>query len=73
MHFLIYKGVVDRLKCFDKYTRKVKTDLSRVIFYETYNSGRYIIKQGHDGFSFYFIVSGKVQVRITDTDKTTGL
>ena len=69
---MMLKDVVDRLKCFDKYPRKVKQELARVIYYETYHKGRIIIQQGHVGQSFYFIISGKVQVYITDIDKVTG-
>ncbi len=67
------QDVVDRLKCFMKYPRKMKEELAKVIFYETFSDGRVIIQQGHSGVSFYFIVSGKALVKLTETDKSTGM
>jgi len=67
------REVVDRLKCFQKYHRKIKQEIARVIYYETFEDGRIIIQQGHSGVSFYFIVSGKVQVKFEELDKKTGL
>ena len=64
---------MDRLKCFNKYNRKVKQELSRVIYYERYEDGRIIIQQGHVGVSFYFIVSGGVTVKATEKNKVTGV
>ena len=72
LYFFSYQEVVDRLKCFQKYSPKVKQELARVLFYERYKDGRVIIQQGHIGQSFYFIISGKVTVRITEVDKATG-
>jgi len=69
----ILREVVERLKCFQKYHRKVKQEIARVIYYETFEDGRTIIQQGHAGVSFYFIVSGKVQVKFEEKDKKTGL
>jgi len=69
----LLREVVERLKCFKKYHRKVKQEIARVIYYETFEDGRTIIQQGHAGFSFYFIISGKVQVKFEETDRKTGL
>ena len=69
MFFVWIQDVVDRLKCFQKYPRKVKHELSRVIFYESFSDGRVIIQQGHLGISFYFILSGKVLVYLNEKDK----
>ncbi|XP_074651655.1 uncharacterized protein LOC141906307 [Tubulanus polymorphus] len=63
------KDVVKRLKCFDKYSEKVKQEMARVISYDSFDDGRIIIRQGHQGYSFYFIIKGAVSVIISDTDK----
>ena len=68
----ILQDVVERLKCFAKYPRKVKQELARVIYYENVEAGRVIIQQGHIGMSFYFIVSGAVVVKMQERDKETG-
>lgn len=40
----------------------MKKDLVRVCYYDIVGDGRVIIKQGHVGLSFYFIISGQVEV-----------
>ena len=40
--------------------------------YEQFDDGRVIIQQGHIGMSFYFIISGKVTVRISEKCPNTG-
>ena len=67
------KEVVDRLKCFSKYPRGVKQKLARIIFYECFESGRIIIKQGHLAMSFNFMVSGSITVKVSSLDKNTGI
>ncbi|XP_022084507.1 uncharacterized protein LOC110975934 [Acanthaster planci] len=63
---------VDKLKCFDRYSSTVKQELSCVLHYESFEDGRVIVKQGHPGLSFYFILSGAVTVEVTEEDKRTG-
>lgn len=46
----------------------LKPDLSRVIYYDKFEDGRLVIKQGHPGISYYFIVSGSVVVERQDYD-----
>ncbi|CAH1791879.1 unnamed protein product [Owenia fusiformis] len=66
------RDVIDRLKCFEKYSRKIKHELARVIEYESFQEGRIILQQGHVGIGFYFILKGSVSVLVTEVDKTTG-
>ena len=66
------QDVVGRLKCFEKYSPKVKYDMARVITYDRFDAGRVIIKQGHIGMSSYFIVSGRVEASVMEEDKKTG-
>lgn len=61
-----------RLKCFDKYSSAAKLELTRIIYYEKFEEGRVVIQEGHIGFSFYFIVSGQVNVLVSEIDKYTG-
>ena len=39
-----------------------------MIYYDKFGDGRLIIKQGHPGMSFYFIVSGSVVVERLEFD-----
>ncbi|KAL9967240.1 hypothetical protein ACROYT_G025424 [Oculina patagonica] len=64
--------VVKKLKCFDRYPMYVKRELAKVLYYDMFEKGRVVIKQGHVGISFYFIVSGSVIVERMEEDKHTG-
>ncbi|CAH3175808.1 unnamed protein product, partial [Porites evermanni] len=64
--------VVKKLKCFDRYPMYVKRELARVLYYDMFEKGRVVIKQGHAGISFYFIVSGSVMVERMEEDRHTG-
>ncbi|XP_057292624.1 uncharacterized protein LOC130621349 [Hydractinia symbiolongicarpus] len=64
----LIQKIVYRLKCFDRYPLFVKQELARVIYYDKFEDGRLIIKQGHPGSSFYFIVSGAVIVERIEFD-----
>ena len=68
---MMLKDVVDRLKCFDRYTQKIRHDLARIVYYEMYDKGRVLIKQGHIAEEFYFIVSGSVYVQTTGVNLVT--
>lgn len=50
----------------------VKNELAGVLYYESFEEGRVIVRQGHPGLSFYFVLSGAVTAEVTDTDKRTG-
>ncbi|CAH3124264.1 unnamed protein product [Pocillopora meandrina] len=64
--------VVKKLKCFGRYPMYVKRELAKVLYYDMFEKGRVVIKQGHVGVSFYFIVSGSVIVERMEEDKFTG-
>ncbi|XP_068760054.1 uncharacterized protein [Montipora capricornis] len=64
--------VVKKLKCFDRYPMYVKRELAKVVYYDKFEKGRVVIKQGHVGCSFYFISSGSVIVERMEQDKHTG-
>ena len=61
-----------RLQCFNKYSTVARNELARIIFFERVDDGRVVIQQGHIGVSFYFIVSGVVNVKFKEVDKVTG-
>ncbi|XP_041463895.1 cAMP-dependent protein kinase regulatory subunit-like [Lytechinus variegatus] len=65
-------GFVDRLKCFDRYSTTIRHELAAVIYYDSFEAGRVIVRQGHPGLAFYFILSGSVIVEVSETDKRTG-
>jgi len=58
----VVQKILFRLKCFDRYSLHIKQGLARVIDYDKFEDGRLIVRQGHPGNSFYFIVSGSVVV-----------
>ncbi|XP_013382263.1 cyclic nucleotide-binding domain-containing protein 2-like [Lingula anatina] len=64
--------IVASLQCFEKYGKAVRHELARTLSLDSYEDGRVVIKQGHIGFNFYFIVKGSVVVKRTDEDKITG-
>ena len=61
-----------RLKCFDRYPMYVRKELARVLYYESFDVGRVVIRQGDIGFNFYFILSGSVYVEMQEKDQRTG-
>ena len=61
-----------RLKCFDRYPIYVRKELARVLYYESFEKGRVVIRQGDIGFNFYFILSGSVLVEMQEEDQKTG-
>lgn len=61
-----------RLKCFDRYPMYVRKELARVLYYESFEQGRVVIRQGDIGFNFYFILSGSVFVEMQEKDQRTG-
>lgn len=68
----LIQGLVMRIKAFETYPTPLKAELSRVLMYQMFGSGRIVIQQGHMGFSFYFIVSGTVTVQREEKDDRTG-
>ena len=61
-----------RLKCFDRYPMYVRKELARVLYYESFEKGRVVIRQGDIGFNFYFILAGSVLVEMQEKDQRTG-
>lgn len=62
-----------RLKCFDRYSVFIRKELTRVIYYEAFEKGRVVLRQGDMGFNFYFIVSGGVLIEVNHEDPQTGV
>ena len=61
-----------RLKCFERYSMFVRRQLAEVLFYHSFEKGRVIIRQGDQGFNFYFILSGSVLIEVQQEDPQTG-
>lgn len=55
-----------------KFEAKVLQQLARTLQYDELEEGRCVIKQGHIGTSFYFVVTGRLQVSLEFIDKQTG-
>ena len=55
-----------RLSCFNRYSGYVRRELARVLYYEKIEKDRYVIKQGHTGWFFYFIISGTCLVEMQE-------
>ena len=49
-----------------------KRELASILYYEHFGDGRVVVRQGHPGLSFYFILSGAVMAEVTEVDKLTG-
>ncbi|XP_069129451.1 uncharacterized protein [Argopecten irradians] len=64
--------VMCRLPLFAKYSRKVKEELARFVWYDLYEAGRIVIRQGDMGNRMYFLVSGTVSIHRTEEDPKTG-
>lgn len=45
----------------------VRRELVRVMHFETFEDGRVMLREGHQGFSMYFIVAGSVVVQVCGT------
>ena len=69
----IVRRFVMKLTCFGRYSVYVRQELAHVIFYEVFERGRVVIRQGDVGYSFYFIASGSVLVEIQDRDPVSGV
>ncbi|XP_078611470.1 uncharacterized protein LOC144881940 isoform X1 [Branchiostoma floridae x Branchiostoma japonicum] len=70
----ILAKVVQRIKIFERHSPAMKRAIARFMQYESFGNGRVIIEQGTPGISLYIMVSGTVQVVLTETDprgKTT--
>ncbi|OWF45308.1 uncharacterized protein LOC110457241 isoform X2 [Mizuhopecten yessoensis] len=65
--------VMCRLPLFAKYSRKVKEELARFVWYDMHETGRIIIRQGDMGSRMYFVVSGTVSIHRTEVDPKTGI
>ncbi|XP_074638700.1 uncharacterized protein LOC141897140 isoform X1 [Acropora palmata] len=61
------------MKSFNKFSREAQRYVCRTMTYACYERRRIIVRQGHPGFSFFFIVSGSVSVTITRKDEKTGI
>ena len=69
----IVRRFVIKLACFSRYSLYVRHELAHVLFYDVFERGRVVIRQGDVGYSFYFIVSGSVLVEIQDKDPISGI
>ena len=69
----IVRRFVMKLACFNRYSLYVRQELANVLYYDVFERGRVIIRQGDVGYSFYCIVSGSVLVEIQDKDQISGV
>ena len=69
----IVRQFVMKLTCFNRYSVYVRHELARVLFYNEFEKGRVVIRQGDVGYCFYLIVSGSVLVEIQDKDTIFGV
>ena len=65
--------VINHLKCFRRYSTYVKKELAKIVMFETFEQGRVVVRQGDVGFSFYFILYGRVYVEVQEVDQNTGI
>ncbi|XP_055350477.1 uncharacterized protein LOC129597069 [Paramacrobiotus metropolitanus] len=64
--------IMERYQCFDKFTQEVRENLAMWVRYDTFDDGRILLRQGHEPYSMYFILSGNVNFKASDTDPRTG-
>ena len=69
----VVRRFVMKLAYFNRYSLYVRQELAHVLFYDVFERGRVVIRQGDVGYSFYFIVSGSVLVQIQDKDPVSGV
>lgn len=62
-----------RLPVFSKYPKSVKKSLAKTMWYDMFQDGRVILKQGDPGSRMYFVVSGEVELHRTDVVDTGSL
>ena len=64
-------AIINRIHCFEGYPKKVRTSIARHLHLDQLERNRVVIRQGHLGHSFYFIVKGSVNVQITSDGTIT--
>ncbi|KAL4230053.1 Cyclic nucleotide-binding domain-containing protein 2 [Mactra antiquata] len=62
----ILMEVLLRLPMFIKYPVSVKQALVKMMWYDMFNDGRVIVKQGDPGTRMYFVISGEADLKRTD-------
>ncbi|XP_063687372.1 uncharacterized protein LOC134820726 isoform X2 [Bolinopsis microptera] len=62
----LIRPYINRLKCCETLNGKVRSQLPNIVEYECLDKGRFIVKQGDAGESYYLIVSGTVDVMIEE-------
>ncbi|EGD76127.1 hypothetical protein PTSG_00834 [Salpingoeca rosetta] len=68
----LVRMMVESLECFRKYQNLNFEDMAEILHYEARMPGDLLLRQGDPGYGFYFIASGKVEVRIKDPDAVDG-
>ncbi|KNE68664.1 hypothetical protein AMAG_12832 [Allomyces macrogynus ATCC 38327] len=66
--FSLIGRLMETMPAFKKYSPEVRKKLTRCAQYEAFGPGRVMIKQNQDAKSFYFILSGHVQVYKIEND-----
>ena len=69
---VMLKDLIARLPCMQQYEVAVQQQLARTLELDELEEGRFVIKQGHNGTSFYIVVSGRLHVTIQNVNKQTG-
>ncbi|OWA53221.1 hypothetical protein BV898_17654 [Hypsibius exemplaris] len=64
--------VLDRYKCFEKFTLPVREKLAVWVRYDTFDDSRVLLRQGHEPWAMFFILQGTVNFKASDTDPRTG-
>ncbi|XP_052791973.1 uncharacterized protein LOC128226121 [Mya arenaria] len=62
----VLMDVMMRLPMFAKYPKSVRHDLTRTMWYDDFQDGRVILRQGDPGSRMYFIVSGELDLMRRD-------
>ncbi|XP_041356985.1 uncharacterized protein LOC121374115 [Gigantopelta aegis] len=64
--------IINRVLFFHEYNEHVRSAIAAIIQYDELETGRVVVKQGHQGTQIYFVVSGRLKCYMTETDTETG-
>ncbi|XP_072032957.1 cyclic nucleotide-binding domain-containing protein 2-like [Amphiura filiformis] len=65
--------VMKNMKAFERFSHRMRMEISKTARYSCCEKGRVILRQGHVGHNFYFIYSGSVFVQVDVEDDNTGV
>ncbi|GLV35678.1 uncharacterized protein CBL_01171 [Carabus blaptoides fortunei] len=56
-------NVIGGIKCFRCYARDIRYQLASVTYFEFYDKGRVLVRQGQEAHAMYFLLAGEISIR----------